>query len=84
MCGDFVEGGNGDVGSLVAVAWIRLCEAVHMQQLPVGHLPIGVEYLLAFMYGPHTDHLQIVLRNTNKRKISVRTITEFAESPIEI
>ena len=63
LCDDFVEGGDGDVGSVVAVAWIRLCEAVHMQQLPVGHLPVGVKYLLAFTNGPHAHHLQTVLRN---------------------
>lgn len=61
LCGDFVEVVDGDVGCVVAVALIRLGEAVHMQQLPVGHLPVGVKHLLAFMNGAHADHLQTVL-----------------------
>lgn len=63
LCDNFVEVGDGDIGSVVAVAWIWLCEAVHVQQLPVGHLPVGVKYLLAFTNGAHADHLQTVLRN---------------------
>lgn len=62
LCGDFVEVGDGDVRGVVAVALMRLREAVHMQQLPVGHLPVRVKYLLAFLNGPHANHLQTVLR----------------------
>lgn len=62
LCGDFVEVGHGDVSGVVAIALIRLSEAVHVQQLPVGHLPIGVKYLLAFLNGAHANHLQTVLR----------------------
>lgn len=68
LCGDFVDVGHGDVGGVVAVALIRLCEAVHMQQLPVGHLPVGIKYLLTFSDGPHADHLQTVLRGETESR----------------
>lgn len=67
LCGGFVEAGDGDVGGVVAVASMRLREAVHVQQLPVGHLPVGVEHLLAFTDGPHAHHLQTVLRKVERR-----------------
>lgn len=60
-CGNFIKVSHGDVGGVVAVALIWLCEAVHMQQLPVGHLSVGIKYLLAFSDGLHADHLQTVL-----------------------
>lgn len=62
LCDNFVEVSDGDVSSVVAVAWVWFCEAVHVQQLPVGHLPVGVKNLLAFTNGPHADHLQTVLK----------------------
>lgn len=54
--------GGGDVGRVVAVAAVRLGEAVHVQQLPVGHLAVGVEDLLACADRPHAHHLEAVLR----------------------
>ena len=62
LCGGFVEVDDGDVSSVIAVALIRLSEAVHMKKLTVGHLPIGVKYLLPFMDVAHTNHLQTLLK----------------------
>lgn len=58
----FVEVGHGNVSGVVAVVLVRLGEAVHVQQLPVCHLPVGIKYLLAFRDGAHANHLQTVLR----------------------
>ncbi len=63
---DSVEAGDGNVSRVVAVALIRFCEAVHVQQLPVCHLPVRVKNLLAFLNGAHTNHLQTVLRKTGR------------------
>lgn len=57
LSGSFEEAGDGDVSSVVAVAWIWLSEAVHMKKLPVGHLTVGVEHLFTFMNTTHTNHL---------------------------
>lgn len=60
--------GQGDVGRVVAVAAVRLGEAVHVEQLPVGHLPVRVEHLLPPADGPDADHLQTLLRNTQDER----------------
>lgn len=65
---NFIKGVCGDVCCVVAVARIRLRESVHVQQLPVGHLPVGVKYLLAFTDGAHTHHLQTVLKERERER----------------
>lgn len=51
-----------DVSRVVGVAGVGLCEAVHVQQLPVGHLPICVEDLLSFPHGLCCNHPQTLLQ----------------------
>lgn len=68
LCGNFVKVSHGDVSGVIAVALIWLCEAVHMQQLPVGHLSVGIKYLLAFSDGLHADHLQTVLKGRTESR----------------
>lgn len=67
LCGHPVQVGGGDVGGVVAVAPVRLGEAVHVQQLPVGHLAVGVEHLLAFVHGTDAHHFEAVLREERGR-----------------
>lgn len=61
MGADCVEVGSRNVSGVVAVAGIWFREAVHVEQLPVCHLTVGVENLLTFLNRPHTNHLQTVL-----------------------
>lgn len=61
-CGHLVQVGGGDVGGVVAVAAVRLGEAVHVQQLPVGHLTVGVEDLLTSADRLDTYHSEAVLQ----------------------
>lgn len=51
-----------DVGRVVGVPGVGLCKAIHVQQLPVGHLPVGVEDLLAFPHGLRCNHPQTLLQ----------------------
>lgn len=51
-----------DVGCVVGVAGVGLCEAVHVQQLPVGHLPVCVEDLLSFPHRLRCNHSQTLLK----------------------
>lgn len=70
-----VQVGHGDIGSVVAVALIWLSEAVHVQELPVSHLAIGVKHLLAFLNGTQANHLQAVLREEEvSRRVKVFTL----------
>lgn len=75
LCGCFVEAGEGDIGCVMAVTLIRLCEAVHVQQLPVGHLPVCVKHFLAFQNRPYTNHLQTVLRREKKIEDDWKALT---------
>lgn len=71
LCSDFVHGAHVDVGRVVGVGGKRLREAVHVQQLPVGHLTVRVEDLLTFPYGPHCHHLQTVLQVRKKGELKI-------------
>lgn len=51
-----------DVSRVMGVAGVGLCKAVHVQQLPVGHLPIRVEDLLSFPHGLRCNHPQTLLQ----------------------
>lgn len=64
-----------DVGGVVAVAGVGLCEAVHVQQLPVGHLPIGVEDLLSFPHWLCCNHPQTVLQAGRGEQLSCADLT---------
>lgn len=61
MRGHLVQVGGGDVGGVVTVAAVRLGKAVHVQQLPVGHLAVGVEHLLTSADRPDAHHFKAVL-----------------------
>lgn len=68
LCDHLVQVGGRDVGGVVAVAAVRLGKAVHVQQLPVGHLAVGVEHLLAFVNGADAHHFEAVLRQGRARE----------------
>lgn len=51
-----------DVGCVVGVARVGLCKAIHVQQLPVGHLPIRVEDFLSFPHRLCCNHPQTLLQ----------------------
>lgn len=79
-CGSFVDFSDGDVGSVVAVAGTRLGEAVHVKQLPVGHLPVRVKHLLAFMNRAHADHLQAILKKCCANSLFKTKIWKHSDS----
>lgn len=81
LCEHPVQVGGGDVGGVVAVAPVRLGEAVHVQQLPVGHLAVGVEHLLAFVHGTDAHHFEAVLREERGR--GERERESFISSSVE-